>query len=148
MIISISGAVAISSTTQTATNSALGTVWFPGTLSFKPAKKAFEKARQMARANQNTMGESRALVNLAGTAWHLGQRHAAFLLLDKGEALAKAAGDQIGCCRILLNRGLFFEAKNNLIDARKYIQQALIFAEALDWAEGIVKARRALKKSN
>ena len=113
---------------------------------FKPAKKAFEKARQMARANQNTVGESRALVNLAGTAWHLGQRHAAFLLLDKGEGLAKAAGDQIGCCRILLNRGFFFQAKNNNLDAHKCIQQALLFAESLDWPEGIAKAKRALKK--
>ena len=99
----------------------------------------------MARANQNVMGESRAFVNLAGTAWHLGQRHAAFLLLDKGETLAKAAGDQIGCCRILLNRGFFYQAKNNMTLANDCFQKALLFAESLDWAEGISRAQKANK---
>ena len=111
---------------------------------FGPAKKAFEKARQMARANQDAMGESRALVNLAGALWHLGQRHAALILLDQGESLAKAAGDQIGVCRILLNRGFFFHAQKNMQTAQACIEQALRFAESLDWAEGITHAQKAL----
>ena len=119
-----------------------------GTLSFMCGGDAetFEKARQMAKANQDNMGESRALVNLAGTLWHLGQRHAAFLLMEQGESLAKSAGDQIGVCRILLNRGFFYQAHNNPTQAQECIEQALMLAETLDWSEGIAHAQDALRQ--
>ncbi|MBL92454.1 MAG: hypothetical protein CMH56_11665 [Myxococcales bacterium] len=113
---------------------------------FLQAKKSFEKARQMAKANQDNMGESRALVNLAGTLWHLGQRHAAFLLMEQGESLAKSAGDQIGVCRILLNRGFFHQAHSNPGQAQECIEQALMLAETLDWSEGIAHAQDALQQ--
>ena len=67
VIISTSGAVAISSATHTATSSALGTVWFPGTLIFKPAKKHQKWLEIDAESTARGENQSRSMPGALGS---------------------------------------------------------------------------------
>ncbi|MEW5742107.1 MAG: protein kinase [Myxococcota bacterium] len=108
------------------------------------AKEFFENAVAQARQVRSTVGETRALANLAGALGAGGDAAGAEKLFLDALALARGAHDRIDVARIEFNLGKLAASQGKTADARTRLETALALAGQVGWREGVAAATQAL----